>query len=145
MGAHTQRLGHALPAATTVLRRERGRHRDHSTPGACCLGFEDGTECGPAGITDALGQVSVAHQVGDPQIFELDRVVQPEQRQRGLVVKVGVVPLHRLVRPLQVAHSRAAALAALLATRTAALGLLQAPLRMAVVAWIRYVRVPQRR
>src|SRR5260221_3962873 len=40
--------------------------------------------------------------------------------------------------PLEVAHSLAAALAALLATRDAALCLLQSPLRMAVVAWVRY-------
>src|SRR5712691_6518505 len=40
--------------------------------------------------------------------------------------------------PLAVAHSLAAAVAALLATRDAALGLLQSPLRIAVVAWVRY-------
>src|SRR5258708_19792950 len=38
----------------------------------------------------------------------------------------------------EVAHSLAATVAALLATRDAALCLLQSPLRMAVVAWVRY-------
>src|SRR5260221_4928236 len=135
MGAHTQRLGHALPASTTVLRRERGWHRDNSTPGACCLGFEDGTECGPAGIADALGQVTVPYQVGEAHVFEIDRVVQEKQRQRGLVVKVGAVPLHRLMGPLEVAHGLAAALAALRAPPDAAPGLLQEPVRVAVGAW----------
>jgi len=114
------------------------RRLDDSTPGACCLGFEEGTECGPAGIADALGQVTVAYQVGDPQVFESDRVVQQEQRQRGLVVKVGALPLHRLLSPLEVAYSLAAALAALLALRDAARCLLQLPLRIAVGAWVRY-------
>jgi hypothetical protein len=58
------------------------------TPGACCLGFKDGTERCPARITDALGQVMIAYHVGNPQIFQVDGVVLPEQGERRLVVKV---------------------------------------------------------
>src|SRR5258708_4797121 len=121
MGTHAQRLGHTLPASATVLRRKRGRHSYDSTPGPCCLGFEDGAKRRPTSIADALGQVTVPCQVGDPQVFEIDRVVQQEQRQRGLVVKVCALSLHPLVRPLETAHGLAAALAPLLATTDAPL------------------------
>ncbi len=70
-----------------------GWHGDDPTPGACCLGFEDGTELRPARIADALGEVAVPYQVGDPQVFQIDGVVVPQQRQRGLVVEVGALPL----------------------------------------------------
>src|SRR6476660_9910076 len=101
MGAHTQRLGHALPASTTVLRRERGWHSYNSTPGACCLGFEAGPKRRPAGIADALGEVRGADHVGHPQIFERDRVVLAQQVQGGLVVEVLSLALHPLLGPLE--------------------------------------------
>ena len=75
MGAHTQALGYALPTAATILGGVLGGNRGHPTPGACCLGFEDGTERRPARITDALGEMVVPYHVGDPQVFEIDRVV----------------------------------------------------------------------
>ena len=89
MGAHAQPFGHTRPTAATVLAGVGGGHRDDPTPGACCLGFEDGTELRPARIADALGEVTIPYHVGDPQIFEIDGVVLAQQRQRGLVVEVG--------------------------------------------------------
>ena len=46
------------PHSATVLRGIGGWHGDHSTPGACCLGFEDGAERRPARIADALGEAA---------------------------------------------------------------------------------------
>ena len=93
-------LGHTLPTAATVLAGVGRWHGDDSTPSVCCLGFEDGTELRPARIADALGEVAIPHHVGDLQIFEIDGVVVAEQLQRRLVVEVGALPLHRLMRPL---------------------------------------------
>ena len=59
MGTHAQTLGHAHPTAIAVLAGIVRGNRDDSTPGACCLGREDGAKRRPARITDALGQVTV--------------------------------------------------------------------------------------
>jgi hypothetical protein len=90
VGAHRQAFRYPLRTAaaigqhaTAVLAGVLGRNRDHLTPGACCLGFKDGPKRCPAGIADALGKVSVAHQIADLQIFEIDHVVLPQQRERG--------------------------------------------------------------
>ncbi len=61
MSAHAQTLGHARPTAATVLARVVCGNRDHPTPGACCLGVEDGPELCPARVGDGLGQMAVPH------------------------------------------------------------------------------------
>jgi len=71
----TLKLLGTRPAAATVLRGVGGWYGYNPTPGACCLGFEDGPKRRPAGIADALGEVRVADHVGHPQIFEIDGVV----------------------------------------------------------------------
>jgi len=73
-------------------------------PSPCCLGVEDGAKLRPAGIADALGQVTIPRQVGNPQVFQIDRIVVSEQRQCRLVVEVLPPALHCLVRPLEMAH-----------------------------------------
>ena len=106
MGAHRQAFRDPLRTAApigehpaTVLAGVLGRNRDHLTPGACCLGLKDGPELCPAGIADAFGKVVVPDHVGDPHIFEVDGVVLPQQRERGLMVKVTPVPcVRRLTR-----------------------------------------------
>ena len=59
-----------------------------------------------------------------------------QQLERGLVVEVGALPLHRLMRPLEVAHRFPPAVAALLATGDAALRLRQLLLAAPIVAWV---------
>ncbi len=134
--AHAQALGHARPAATTVLTGVGGWHGDNPTPGACCLGFEDGPEPRPAGIADALGEAAVPQQVGDLQVFQIDRVVGAQQRQRRLVVEVGPLSPDRLVRASEARDGLAPSVAAPLAARDAALRLCQLLLPPPVVAGI---------
>src|SRR5579859_3469333 len=112
VGAHAQRLGYARPTAATVLRGIGGWHGDNPTPGACCLGFEDGPELRPARISEALSQVMVPDHVSDPQIFQGDGVVLAQEIQRGLVVEVRALSLHRLMRLGELVHGFAAPLAA---------------------------------
>jgi hypothetical protein len=67
--------------------------------------------------------VTIPHQSGNPPVFAGDGVVLVHQRERRRVVKVGALALHRLMRPLEVAHGLAAAVAALRATGNAPLRL----------------------
>lgn len=64
VGAHAQGFGRTLPAARTILTGIGRRHGYDSSPSVGCFGFEDGAELCPAGITDALGQMVIADQVG---------------------------------------------------------------------------------
>jgi hypothetical protein len=121
------RCGQGLPSGigqhpTAVLAGVRRRDRDHLTPGACCLGFQEGAQRRPAGSADARGEMAVAHQVADPQLFERDHVVLPQQRQRARVVEVPSLPLHLLVRALEEGNRFATARAALRAAPHAPLG-----------------------
>jgi hypothetical protein len=119
-GTHTQALRYAFPTAATILRGIGGWYGDDSTPGACCLGFEDGAELRPARVTDGLGKAPIPHQVGDPQVFEIDRVVLAQQRQRGFVMEVGALALDVLMRLAELGDGFAPSLAALLAASDAA-------------------------
>jgi hypothetical protein len=119
VGAHAQALGHARPTAAAILAGVLSGDRHHPTPGACCLGFEDGPDLRPARSADALGAVALPHHSGAPQVFERDGGVVPQQWERRLVVEVAARARHRLMRPLEVAHRFAAALTALLATAEA--------------------------
>jgi hypothetical protein len=123
MGAHTQRLWDARSTAATVLAGKGRGHGYNPTPGACCLGFEDATKRRPTSITDALGKVMVSYHVGDLQVFEVNGVVGSEQMQRGLMMEVGALALHRLMRPLKQSDRLAPTVAALLATAHDALRL----------------------
>ena len=104
MRAHAQTLLHERATAATRLAGIGRIHRDHPTPSVHCFGFEDGAKLRPAGITDALGQVVVPYHIGDLQVFQIDRVVGPEQRQRRLVVEVLSLASHPLMRLGQQGH-----------------------------------------
>jgi hypothetical protein len=69
----------------------------HSAASVRCFAFEDGAELPPRRIADALGEVAVAYHIRDPQIFEIDDVVLPEQRQCRLVMEVAPLALYLLV------------------------------------------------
>ena len=103
-------------------------------PAHAALASRMRTELRPARIADALGEVMVPDHIGDPQIFEIDRVVLAHEIQRGLVVEVGALALQRLMRPLEVAHRFAPALAAFLAARDTLIGLGELLFTPAVVA-----------
>src|SRR5258707_15624339 len=92
MGAHAQRFGYARPTRATVLAGVRWRDRHDPTPGPCCLGFEEAAELRPAGIAEALAERAVPYQVGDPQVFEVERVVRAHEGERHLVVEVAPLP-----------------------------------------------------
>src|SRR5215469_17057677 len=123
MGPHAQALGHTLPAVRTLLAGVVCRNRAHSLAGTCCLACEDGAKLGPTRVADALGEIGIAHQITDLQVFEKDHVVVPQQRKRGLVVEVPSLPLDPLMPALEQGDGLAAAVTALFATRDAALGL----------------------
>ena len=88
MGTNGERLLYSFPTPATVLGGVLCRQRYHSLPGACCLESEDGTECCPARIADAFGEVTVPHHVGDLHIFQIDHVILAYQSERCLVVEV---------------------------------------------------------
>src|SRR5258708_11236478 len=125
-----------LPTAATVLAGIGRWHGYDSTPSVCCFGFEDGTELRPTGIRDALGQAVVPYHVGDPQVFEIDRVVLLDQLQGFLVVEVLSLPLHLQVRFRQERDRLAAAMAPFLAPRHAPLRRLEPPFGFTIPAWI---------
>src|SRR5260370_7537853 len=87
-----------LPTAATVLAGVGRRHGDDSTPSGYCFGFEDGPELRPARIRAARGQAVVPYHVGDLQVFEIDRVVGGNERERGLVVELPSLPLPLFMR-----------------------------------------------
>src|SRR5262249_27861793 len=122
--------------ACTILRGVHGWHSDDSTASICCFAFKEGTECCPPRIADALGEVMVPYQVGDPHILQIDDIVSAHHQERGLVVKGRALPLHHLVLPLQQVHRLAAALAALLPAAHPALGFGKLFLCFAVVPWV---------
>src|SRR5215469_16480290 len=120
VGADRQAFRHPLQTAapigqhaTTVLAGVRRRDRDHLTPGACCLGAEDGAKRCPARIADAFGKEVVAHHIRNPQVFEIDRVEPAQQGKRGLVVEVASLLLDMLMPALEQLHRLATALAPL--------------------------------
>ena len=92
----------------------------------------------PSPHRDALGEVVIPHHVGDPQIFEGDGVVVAYQMERGLVVEVGALALHRLMRLAKPGDRFSAPLAALLAFGDAARRFGELLLTPAVVAWVLY-------
>src|SRR5262249_662346 len=77
MGAHAQALLHARSAATTVLRRERRGHQHHSLTGPHCLADADGTERAPARTGGGWGEMALAYEVGDPEVFQIEHIMLP--------------------------------------------------------------------
>src|SRR5262245_30694778 len=134
MGAHAQALGNTRPTAATVLGGIGRWHSNHLTPSVHCFGFKDDAKCRPARITDALAELSIPYHVGDPQIFEVDRVEVAYEGVGGLVMEVGALALHFLLLARPQLDRLLAALAALLAPGDAALGFLEPFLRFAVMA-----------
>src|SRR5690348_917250 len=138
MRAHAQALRHARPAARTVLAGIRGWHGDDLTASVCCFALKDAAERRPAGITDALAEMTVPHHVGHPQIFEVDHVVGPDECQGRLVVKVAPLPPHVLVPLGKDTYGFLTALALFLAARDAPLGLLERLFPLPVMTWVLY-------
>src|SRR5262249_24324166 len=101
MGAYREAFRRALPATTALLAGIGGWHGDDSRASGCCFAGEDGPKRCPARLADGLCPMLISHPCCDPQIFEVDRIVLPQQQGRGLVVKLGALPLHLLVRALQ--------------------------------------------
>jgi hypothetical protein len=56
-------------AARTPLTGKRRIDRNNLSTGARCLVAQDGQECTPARIRDALGEVVILDHVADLQIF----------------------------------------------------------------------------
>jgi hypothetical protein len=106
------------------------------TPGPCCLGLEGSAELLPVGITDALGEMVIPHQVSDPQVFSIGHVVGPEKGERRLVMKVAPLPLHLLVLAGQQPRGFLPAFAPLLPAGEPFLRLRQRLLSLAVMARI---------
>src|SRR5262249_62109665 len=105
MGAHAQALLRALPAATTVLRRVGGYCRHHLLTSGYCFVGKAGAELLPTGISDALAEVSVPQQAGNPQRFQIERVVGSQQRKGRLEVEAAALPPDLLVRGEQTRRS----------------------------------------
>src|SRR5262245_41949175 len=55
-------------------------HQNHSLAGPYCLAGEDGAELTPASVRNGFAVAPVPYQVGDPQVFEIEGVVGPDQR-----------------------------------------------------------------
>ena len=128
-------LGHARPTAATILAGVGGRHGDDPTPGACCLGFEDGAELRPTRIEMLLAEVTVPYHVGDPQIFEVNRVVLAQAasvRSCGGSRRAGAAPSDAALASQL--DRLAPAVAPLLAARDTTLGLGELLLTTPVVA-----------
>jgi hypothetical protein len=70
----------------------------HSLPGAYCLESENAQERRPARIADALGEVVALEPVGRLHVLMRDGVVGAHERERRLVMKVGALPPHFLMR-----------------------------------------------
>src|SRR5262249_14861229 len=97
MGTYRQALGDPMRTAaehsTAVLAGIRWRDCNHLTPGAYCLGLQDGAKRCPARIADALGEVVIPHHIRNPHIFKIDHVVLAQQGERGLVMEVATLAL----------------------------------------------------
>jgi len=74
--------------------------------------------------------VRVAYQVGDPQVFERERIRLAQQPERRPVVEVASLALHLLVLLGQESLGSVATVAALLAARDTLLGRSQRLLRL---------------
>jgi hypothetical protein len=79
-----------------------------------------------------LGPAVILEQVGRLQLFVIDRIVLPHQRQRRLMVKILPLTAHLLVRLRQQRHGFAPALAPFLAPTHPALGGLERALGLAI-------------
>src|SRR5262249_60844788 len=90
---------------------------------ACCLVLKRGAQRCPSGITDAFGQLVVAHHLGDPQVFERHSLVLTHEFSGHFLREVPPLPSHFL--RLSSAHllGFAAAVAALLTPRASSLRL----------------------
>src|SRR5262245_30739784 len=107
----------------------------------CCFIGNDGAELRSAGITAALGQVRVSHQIGDPQVFQMVSAVVADQLEGGLIMEVAPLPPHLLVILGERLSGLLAALAALLAASGPLLRVGELLLRLPIMTGIRY-RLP---
>jgi hypothetical protein len=98
MPADRYAFGDQYAAARTGLAGERRIHCDDSPPGACRLEGEDDEERAPSRVSHRLGQLVMLDHGGGLEILMLDAVVLLDERERGLMVKVGALALHVLLR-----------------------------------------------
>ena len=134
MRAHAEALRDARPTATTVLAGVLRRDGHRVRTGARGLVLRRGAKLPPADIRDGFAEAVVPYQVGDLQIFTIDRVIGPDERQRRLVVIIAPVPLHVLMVIGQEFPGLLAALAPLLAVGEPFLRFSQPLLCAAIVA-----------
>ena len=66
--------------AGTILRGELGRDGNHGHVGNRAVGAKPREKLPPRGIVDALGQMVVLDEVGNPQVFVGNQVARPDQR-----------------------------------------------------------------
>src|SRR5262249_21853449 len=72
-------------------------HQHYVLTGARCLVGNGCAEVIPPSVRDGLAEEPVPHQVGGPQVFEVEDIVLAYQRQRRLVVKVPPLATYLLV------------------------------------------------
>ena len=70
---------------------------DHLPTGARCLEGKNGQKPRPACVVNALGEMMVLDHVGRLQILIIDRVIDADQSQRRLVVKILALAAHLLM------------------------------------------------
>ena len=115
MPANGQALRDDNATARTGLTGERRVYRLHSLPGARSLESKDGEKLSPARIADALGQMVIPHQVGNPQVFMVDDIVGVDELVGLLVVEVTPLPCDMEMRLGQQGDGFAPTMTALLA------------------------------
>src|SRR5262245_43912348 len=102
----------------------RGDH-NHLLTGACCLVLKRGTQRCPSRIADALGEMVVPYQIGDPQVFEIDQVVVTHQIACYLMMEILALTTDFLVLPGEQLTRRIAAFTTLPLAREPTLRLLE--------------------
>src|SRR5262249_38753140 len=98
MPANAQALLDSFTASTAILGRVGGWHGCHSTASVHCFDFEDGAHLRPTSIRYGCAWRAVLYQVGHPQVFETDRVVDPQQQHCGRVAKLPTLTADFLAR-----------------------------------------------
>src|SRR5262249_24746901 len=87
MGAYGETFLYTFSASATILAGILCGHCHYLLTGACCLVRKRSAKLAPAGIADALAEMPIPHQIGDPQVFYIQPIVLAHQCQRRLVVE----------------------------------------------------------
>src|SRR5262245_18781031 len=102
--------------------------------GSCCLVLKRRADLAPAGVRAGLDSVLVPYQLGDPQVFQGNGVVGPDEHQGCLVMERAAVASHGWGLTREQLLRCAATVTALLASAHTPLGLGEALLGLAGVA-----------